>query len=115
MKKPAFWAVLFLILAVAGAAITFLGGRGAGEVAVITVDGQLYDRIDLSAVAVPYERTVHTENGWNTLRISHGSVQVVEADCPGQDCVRQGAISDGIIPIVCLPHKLVIEIEKTDE
>lgn len=114
IRKPAFWAILFLALALSGAGVTLLSSRSA-EVAVISIDGEIYDSIDLSAVAVPYERTIRTEWGWNTIRVSHGAIEVVDADCPGHDCVRQGSVSDSAIPIVCLPHKLVIEIRSSDE
>ena len=44
------------------------------------------------------------------IRVEHGSIQVVSADCPDQVCVRQGAISGGYVPIACVPHGLVIDI-----
>lgn len=109
-RKTVFWAALFILLAALGAG-TYLLPRN-GSRAVISVDGQLWDTVDLTAVKEPYEFTVETERGWNTLRVSPGQIQVVDADCPGHDCVQQGAISDGVIPIVCLPHRLVIEIKR---
>ena len=110
--RSAFWAVLFAALALAGAGAYLL--RPGGTVAVVSIDGEVYDTIDLSAVAAPYERTVETPWGWNTLRVEPGAVAVTDADCPGHDCIRQGAISDGTIPIVCLPHRLVIEIQRDE-
>lgn len=76
----------------------------------IALDGELYDEIDLDAVALPYDITIETEEGYNIIHVEHGQISVSEADCPDQICVRQGAISDSIIPIACLPHRLVIEI-----
>ncbi len=108
-RKTLFWAGLFALLALAGAAVYAF--RGGGAVAVVTVDGRETDRVDLAAVAAPFERTYETERGWNTVRFSPGRVAVVDADCPGHDCIRQGEIADGAVPIVCLPHRLVIEIE----
>ena len=38
------------------------------------------------------------------------------ASCPDGLCVHQGAISDGLLPIVCLPNKVQIQIvEDTGE
>ena len=108
-RKTLFWAVLFGVLAVLGTGTYLL--HGGGKMAYIYVDGELYDTVDLTAAAEPYERTIETAYGWNTLRIGRGSIQVADADCPHQDCVKQGTISEGAIPIVCLPHRLVIEIE----
>ena len=110
-RKTVFWIVLFALLAALGAGTYLLRG-GAGRRAVITVDGEPYRTVDLLAVAAPYEFTVETEYGWNTIRVSPGAIEVVDADCPNQDCVKQGAIDHGVLPIVCLPHKLVIEIEE---
>ena len=33
-----------------------------------------------------------------------------EADCPDRLCVKQGEITNGIYPIVCLPHRLTVRI-----
>ena len=107
--KTVFWAILFALLALGGLLVYRL--RDGGVTASVYVDGALYDTIDLSAVAAPYEFTIETALGWNTLRVSPGAIQVTDADCPNHDCVKQGAISDSALPIVCLPHKLVIEIE----
>jgi hypothetical protein len=104
------WAALFLVLALVSGGIYLLGGHD-GTLAAIYVDGELYDTIDLAAVVMPYEVTVTSDYGYNTLRVSHGAIEVAQADCAGQDCVHQGTISDGLIPIVCLPHHLVIQIE----
>lgn len=108
-RKTVFWAVLFAALAALGAGTYLL--HGGGTRAAIYVDGALWDTVDLTAVASPYELTVETERGYNTIRVSHGAIQVVDADCPGHDCMEQGAVSDGLVPIVCLPHRLVIQIE----
>lgn len=102
--------MLFVALALVSGGIYLFGGHD-GTVAAIYIDGELYDTIDLAAVVMPYEVTIQTDSGYNTLRVSHGSIEVAQADCPGQDCVHQGSISDGLIPIVCLPHRMVIQIE----
>jgi hypothetical protein len=109
-QKTLVWVALFVVLALVSGGIYLFAGH-QGTLAAIYIDGELYDTIDLAAVVVPYERTVETADGYNTLLVSHGSIAVKEADCPGQDCVHQGSISDGLIPIVCLPHRIVIQIE----
>ncbi len=113
-RKTLFWIVLFAVLAAASAGMYLLRGGAGGTVAAVYVDGELRDRIDLSAAVIPYELTVETEYGYNTLRVSHGAVEVAEADCDEQVCVHQGAIRDSLVPIVCLPHRLVIQIEEPE-
>lgn len=110
-QKTLFWVVLFAALAVLCAGYYFLRGGTGATVATVYVDGEVYDTFDLSAAVIPYEVTVETEYGYNILRISHGAIEVAAADCSEQLCVNQGTVTDGLIPIVCLPHHLVIEID----
>lgn len=116
-QKTLFWIVLFALVALLAAGVYLLrSDSGAGGlIAEITVDGELYELVDLSAVAVPYTFTVETEYGYNTIRVSHGAIQVAEADCSEQVCVNQGTVTDGFIPIVCLPHHMVIQIREAAE
>lgn len=113
-QKTWIWIVVFALVAALAAGVYLLRpGMTYGTLrAVITVDGEVYKTVDLSAVAVPYEFTVESEYGHNTLRISHRAIEVVEADCSEQVCVEQGTITDSLIPIVCLPHRMVIQIEE---
>ena len=55
-------------------------------------------------------KTVTTDLGTNVIEIKDGRVHVEEADCPNQDCVHQGWIDAAGQQIVCLPHKLTVDI-----
>ena len=72
---------------------------------------------DGNAFTMPLSRddvlTVASSAGTNVIEVQAGKVRVSEADCPNQDCVEQGWISKAGQQIVCLPHKLVVNI--TDE
>ena len=48
------------------------------------------------------------DGGYNTVTIRDGKIAVTAADCPDGYCMDRG-FCDGGAPIVCLPHKLVIE------
>ena len=106
--------VILLLLVLAGAACAaflLLRPAGAGTVARITLDGEVVDEIDLSAVTEGYTLTVEGPGGFsNTIRVEPGRIRVEAAGCPDQVCVHQGYISHGSVPIVCLPNRLVIEI-----
>ena len=113
VRKTKFWAIMFSVVFVIGlAAFLWLrsNGKAEGAVARIWLDGELYEEIELDAVVMPYEFDVTTELGTNRIRVEHGSIQVVSADCPDQVCVRQGAISGGYVAKACVPHGLVIDI-----
>ena len=57
------------------------------------------------------ERTI-SSNGYTLHVILTGEgVWVESADCPTQDCVHTGHISRGGQSIVCLPARVIIQLE----
>ena len=105
--------ILFLLLAAVAVSAAFLlfgNQKPRAPVARITRDGVLLEEIDLDKVDVPRSFVLEDESGSNTVAVEKGRIRVSKADCPDQICANQGWISDGAVPIVCLPHKLMIEI-----
>lgn len=51
----------------------------------------------------------------NTVEIRDHRIRVQSADCPDQTCVNMGWLSSSAMPIVCLPHRLVIEFTDGDD
>ena len=82
-----------------------------GDIAVISVNGEEYKRIDLSKVKEPYELRIETEYGVNIVLVEPGAISVSSADCPDKICVYQGRLTQAGLPIICMPHRLVISIE----
>lgn len=79
-----------------------------GSKIVITVDGQLYGTYDLSE-----DREISIEldgRTANVVVIEDGAAHMENADCPDKLCVHQGKISRDGQTIVCLPHRLVVEV-----
>lgn len=103
-------ALLILVAAVSAAAILLPRKGRDAPVARISRDGVVLEEIALDQVEESYSFVLEDERGSNTILVEPGRVRVSQADCPDQICVEQGYISDGTVPIVCLPHKLVIEI-----
>lgn len=54
---------------------------------------------------------IKTELGYNLIEIGDEKVRVLEADCPDQIDVKQGWISNVGETLICLPHRLVVEIK----
>lgn len=78
----------------------------------IYVDGILFDSIPLYELTSPYSFTITTEDGhYNEIHVEQGSICISSADCPDLLCVKQGTISNNLLPITCLPHHLVIELK----
>ncbi len=105
MKQTKFWALLFAALAIlGGGAFLLLRGHGqTGQTAVIRIDGEVYQRIDLRAVTIPYDIEVQTDWGTNTVHVESDGVSVTQADCPDLLCVQQGKITTSAILIVTTP------------
>lgn len=85
-----------------------------GTVANIFLDGTAVRSVDLSQVTEPFEFTLTAAGGegFNVIRVEPGRIAVIDADCPDRVCVEAGWLSDSASPVVCLPHRLVIRIEK---
>ena len=110
MKNNKFWIAVIAVFLVVCAALSIYIFTSAekGNVAIVTRDGVEVCRLDLNEDA---EMSVFSaDNGYNIIVVENGAVKVSEADCPDQICVKQGAIDNDATPIVCLPHKLVIEV-----
>ena len=92
-----------VLLFVAG----FFAMRGGGASVVVTVDGKTYGTYALDENQTV---TISTSYGTNILVIEDGCVRMQEADCPDHYCVGQGAVQKLHQTIICLPHKLVVEV-----
>lgn len=80
-----------------------------GSVVEILQDGVCIQRIDLAKVTSSYSFEIQDPRGGsNVIWVEPGRICVKEADCPDRVCVQQGWIQEGLLPIVCLPHRLVI-------
>lgn len=78
--------------------------------AEITVGGKLYRRVNLSAHRGTDELIVKTDHGNNIVSIVDNTITMTEADCPDQVCVLSPSISKPGQSIVCLPHKVMIQV-----
>ncbi len=104
---------VIFVIAIGGMLLMNTGGRQA-TVARIYRSGELIAEIDLSTVTNPYNFTITSDKGKNTISVRSGGISVSDADCRDSICVKQGWLETGITPIVCLPHELVIRLEKDD-
>ena len=80
-----------------------------GDNITVTSDGEVIYSGKLAAIKEPVEINSR-KIGYNKIIITENGAKVTEADCPDKLCIEQG--ERGIYPIVCLPHKLVIEKNK---
>lgn len=83
----------------------FIGGKGANRV-IVKIEGAIQDTYNLSE-----EGEYEINGGTNVLLIRNGKASMLEADCPDQLCVHQKPIALNRESIICLPNKVVVEIE----
>lgn len=107
MKKGDKILILVLLVAAIGFALFFFLRAEKGGYARITANGEVKAELPLSEDTI-YQ--VETEEGFNIIQIQDGYVTMQEADCRDQICVEHKKIHLTGETIVCLPHKLVVEI-----
>ena len=102
-----------IVIAIAATGLLLLNVfKTEGAFAVVKIDGKETERYPLS---VNTEVVIETENdGKNTLVIEDEKAFIKDATCPDKICEGHSKISFKGETIVCLPHKVVIEIVADD-
>ena len=102
-----------IVVAVAATGLLLLNVfKTEGSFAVVKIDGKETARYPLS---VNTEVVIETgDNGKNTLVIENNKAFMKDANCPDKICEGHSKISYKGETIVCLPHKVVIEIVAED-
>lgn len=107
IKNDIILAVIVVVVAATGLFLLNIF-KTEGAFAVIKIDGKETERYPLS---VNTEIVIETgEDGRNTLVIEDNKAFVKDANCPDKICEGHSKISYKGETIVCLPHKVVIEI-----
>lgn len=102
------WILIAVILCVAGLTLLvhiFIGGAGTNRV-IVKVEGAIEGIYSLSQ-----DREIELNGGTNLLQIKNGQASMIQADCPDQLCVHQKPVSLNHESIICLPNKVVVEVE----
>lgn len=122
--NPSRWDVLVVcvvILLAVLSAVTIWGKEQESEelTVVISVDGEEVERClltELPDMEIPYSANGYTL--YVALAYTGGpdyGIQVSRSDCPTQDCVHTGTISRSGQSIVCLPARIIIQLEGTTD
>lgn len=103
--------LIVIILIVAGSAYLLhekIGMRGANCITV-KVDGEIEGIYSLGE-----DREIDINGGTNHLVIRNGKADMTEADCPDKLCVNQKAVSKNHESIICLPNKVIVEVDSSE-
>lgn len=104
--------LIFIILACALVFFYFNFLKQDGEKAIISVNGQTVEEIDLASVKD--EKILTLENGVK-IKAQNGAICFLESDCKDKICINSGALSKKGDVAVCVPNKTVISIEGAPE
>ncbi|MGX7418888.1 NusG domain II-containing protein [Carnobacterium gallinarum] len=85
-------------------------------IAYISVDGKPIKQITLTGhKGTDTYRYEDKDGDYNLLEIEDEHIQMIDANCGDLVCVRSfGPISKSGETILCLPHKLIVEVRSTD-
>lgn len=105
-----------VFIAASAAVFAILRPKKKNSVAYVEIlhDNEVLYTFDLSEES---DRTfrIESKEGWNDITIREGMIFVSDSDCPDKTCVKSGVLRYEHLPVVCLPHKLVIRFCEDDE
>ena len=108
MKRHLIWAAVFAAVTAVCTVLWIFAANRSGQTADIYSDGKLYKSVSLNTEST---FRINTAGGYNDICVKNGEIWVEDADCPDKICVKSGKLNkNGGAPIVCLPHRLIIEI-----
>ena len=109
MKKKEFLIIsVLIIISLLGIFLFYLINQTEEPLFVrVTQNG---DTLGIYPLNETLTEVFESELGFNTLIIEDNKARIDDATCPDQICVKTYAISKPGETIVCLPHKLVVEI-----
>ena len=110
LSKKSDWLIIGIVLLVL-LMLIFLPDlfSKAGETAVISVDGVVVATVDLAAAEDGDFRIDELPDVVFTVK--EGKIAITSVDCPDKLCVRTGYISNGDESIICLPNRIIVQIE----
>ena len=108
-RKDIIIIALALLAALALYLVSQVSLGAEASVVVVTVDGEEVLRKPL-AMENRYE-IAQEDGSLNVIRVEDGAVFMEEANCRDGLCIRQGKMRNGAKTIVCLPHKVVVQLK----
>ena len=79
-------------------------------VAKVYVENTVVQTINLSDKE-ERDYKIQGKNGELVVHVHDGKIKVLQSNCPHQDCVNQGEVSDTNHPIICAYNEVYIVIE----
>ena len=107
-KKDLIIIAAALVCALALYLVSQVSMSGEASTIVVTLDGKEVLRRPL-AMENTYD-IAQDDGSLNVIAVEDGAVYMKEANCRDGLCIRQGKMKNGAKTIVCLPHKVVVQL-----
>ncbi len=79
---------------------------------IVKSEGKVVQTLEVDATtSASYQ--VENQFGYNLIWVRAGVVTIHESDCKNQLCVGFGGISKSGESLVCLPHRVIVELKGT--
>ncbi|WP_045517010.1 NusG domain II-containing protein [Clostridium sporogenes] len=108
-----------LVLSIVSVIFFKFYSKSEKTIAVIKQDGKVIERIDLSKVKEKRQFRINysegSYRGYNIIEVDKGSIRFIEANCRNKICIKSGVLKNPGETAACLPHKLIITIEKNND
>lgn len=102
--------VTVLLISVVSVIFLFVFDLGNATGFEITVDGKLHSAYSFAELKNGEIIEIKTEYGYNKFLYENNSIKCIETDCKDKIEMKSGAISKTNQVLVCLPHKLTVQI-----
>lgn len=102
--------ILLTVIIITSLSISFFIKDNSSKIANVYYEKKLVLSIDLS----DYTNRFYEVNGYNgvvKLEVANGKIRVIEENSPLHLCSKSGFIESSLETIICLPNKIVVEID----
>lgn len=109
IKKADIFVIIFLLIFSLGFSfvISKITSQHKGNILVIEQDSKIIKKVALDK---DQEFKIEYAGHYNIVKIKDGKAFVSEADCSDKICTHMAPISDVGETIICLPHRLFLEV-----
>lgn len=117
--KKADWIIIIVLLVLAaggyGASKLLFNHKYTSKYVEIDLKGKLYQKVLIPNNKFKKTIKIKTELGYNIIEIENGGAVMHDADCPDKICLKEGFKDKVGQTIVCLPHRVVVEIKGSNK
>ena len=114
--KNSTWIIIFSVVIVICCGLWLLISNLSYSLKIVGIyqNGELVERINLDTVTEQRKIILNGDHGNNTILVTNEHIKMESADCPDKICVKHGELTENTTPIVCLPNRIVIKFENSN-